>query len=247
MKPLLIGFGAGAALATVATAAVLMKTWRTKETPASQDVTVVAGDGTTAELTLLQKRIATLEADSRFARKGLADSERALVALRNENAEVRRQFEELKKKPVQVPPLQFVPSEAPTLEQVANLQKQAMDDTLEASVRVDALLQLRMRTRDGRTADVVQSVVALLDTCEDARIRADICRHLKGVDVSYSKEAMIRRLRDDKDAKVREEAAETLVTWKEDPRVRAELEAAARGDGEEKVREQATESLKGRK
>ena len=252
MKPEMKWFGAGAVLATVVTCAVLMWSRRGEARPGPGDVAAAegaeapvpkrAGEEALAEKAALTKKLETLEANAGNAQKKLAESEQAMVALRDEQAELKREIERLK------PTLVYVlPTEPLTPEQIANLQKQAMDEALDTSARVDALLQLRRRTRDGRTPEVVRSVVGLLETCADASIRADVCRHLNGVDVAESREAMIRRLREDKDRKVREEAAETLATWKDDARVRAELEVAARGDEDEDVRDQAEKSLKGKK
>jgi HEAT repeat protein len=111
---------------------------------------------------------------------------------------------------------------------------------------VAALRELR-RVEGGRTRAVAESLLGLLDTAADPSLRADICRQLHRAVPPDLKGPLLRRLRADADARVREEAAETLGPLKEDPEVRAALEDAARSDAEEKVRSQAARSLSGRR
>ncbi|KAF0245705.1 MAG: hypothetical protein FD180_1369 [Planctomycetota bacterium] len=258
MKPELKWFGAGAVLAMVLTSAVFLKTWRAEAGRGAGGAAGAGGDegpggkraeGGSAEAAELQKRLEAWEASAGQAQKESADSERARVALRSDLAELKREVEQLKKELLKLAPVKARagPPAPLTPEQVANLQKQAMDGTLDAAGRVEALQQLRKRTASGRTPEVVRSMLGLLETSADAGVRADICKQLKGVDMAEAREAMLRRLREDKDRKVREEAAETLEAWKDDAGVRAELEVAAKGDEDADVRKKAAKSLGGKK
>ncbi len=118
----------------------------------------------------------------------------------------------------------------------------ALDPSQGEENRVKALLVLRMSQPDGRTEEVVQSMLDLFSSSTRADLRADILRNLHRALPLRLKDPVLRALADP-DGKVREEAAETLGPLKADPAVRAALEHAAKNDPESKVRRQAAASL----
>jgi HEAT repeat protein len=119
----------------------------------------------------------------------------------------------------------------------------------EAAV-AERLAALRaLRAANGRTNDIVQAMLKLQATSADANVRADVFRQLSGVTDPVMKPHLINGMLKDNDAKVREEAAETLAPFWSDPYVQSALRSAAENDPDEKVRKQALESLekKGRR
>jgi hypothetical protein len=124
------------------------------------------------------------------------------------------------------------------------LQKQAMDRSLAGYERLKALTQLR-NIKDGRSHDVVMSMLELYRESDDPKIRADIFRQLSKVAEPELRDTLIDALRSDQAPEVREEAAETLGTFRDDPSARDALEYAAENDANEKVRKQAKDALGG--
>jgi HEAT repeats len=124
------------------------------------------------------------------------------------------------------------------------LQKQAMDRSLAGYERLKALARLRA-IKDGRSRDVVLSMLQLFHESDDPKIRADIFRQLNKVEEPELRDALIDALRADQVSEVREEAAETLGTYRDDPSARDALEYAAENDASEKVRKKAKDALGG--
>ncbi|MDQ3622475.1 MAG: HEAT repeat domain-containing protein [Verrucomicrobiota bacterium] len=108
----------------------------------------------------------------------------------------------------------------------------------------DRLAALRsLRAANARSADVVQAMLKLQVTAADPNVRADVFRQLSGVTDPVMKPHLISGVLKDQDAKVREEAAETLAPFWSDPYVQAALRSAAQNDPDPKVRKQALETL----
>lgn len=174
-----------------------------------------------------------------------------LRALEGEIAKLKAKNAELEKKAAERPSpagvfleLQVQGEEkAPTPEEIAGWQALCMNPLALPDERVKALLKLRM-TRDGRSEEVVRSILELLHAAPDPELRADILRHLKKAVPLLFKDSILKVLTSDPSEKVREEAAETLGPLGTDPAVRAALENASKNDPSEKVRKQAERSLK---
>ncbi|HEX7897374.1 MAG TPA: HEAT repeat domain-containing protein [Planctomycetota bacterium] len=130
---------------------------------------------------------------------------------------------------------------------IPSLQAQALNPTLSARLRVDALAKLRSAGDGARSPAVVNSMVQLLQDSGDDRIRVDICRHMKGVESDFLKRQLLISVRSDPTSKVREEAAESLGPMTEDPLVRQALEEVAQRDASDKVQEQARRALRERR
>ncbi len=135
------------------------------------------------------------------------------------------------------------PEREPTPAELTALQAKAIDAAAPEQERVEALARLRSTRPDGRSPEVVRSMVALLDASLDAELRARICTNLHRVVSDDLKRSLLAHVRGDESAKVREEAAESLGPMKLDPVVRAALEQAAQADPDEKVKKQAKRSL----
>ncbi|MFN0059673.1 MAG: HEAT repeat domain-containing protein [Planctomycetota bacterium] len=90
---------------------------------------------------------------------------------------------------------------------------------------------------------VTAELLAWLGDSDNAEMRAFIVRNLHGVKVSDIKGPLIGLLRSDADARVREEAAETLDDYLDDPLVKSALERAATDDADGAVRRQAAAAL----
>jgi len=124
------------------------------------------------------------------------------------------------------------------------LRARATDPSLSAEERLQALRQLRSnRSKNARSGEVAQAMVLLAQTSPDPKVRADVWRQMSGADDPYLIPHLIQALRTDVDAKVREEAAETLGDFRDRPEARAALEHAKQFDKHDDVREQALRSL----
>ncbi len=131
-------------------------------------------------------------------------------------------------------------------DEIPELQRTAIDASAPVADRMHALRRLR-GTSDGRSREVVIALAELARTTDDSDVRADIFRQLDGVAFMELRQPLLDALQSDADRKVREEAAETLEGYLDDPSVRAALELAAENDANRDVREQAAETLEGRK
>ena len=95
---------------------------------------------------------------------------------------------------------------------------------------------------DARIA-IVDTAVQLVQASTDAKVRADVWRHMTRVADPRLIDPLLNSLSNDKDPKVREEAAETLRTFYQNSSVKAALQAAAKNDANAKVRKEALDSL----
>ncbi|HEY3226284.1 MAG TPA: protein kinase [Planctomycetota bacterium] len=139
------------------------------------------------------------------------------------------------------------PSDGPP--DVERLKAIARDASKQSVVRVQALADLYeaemyFGMRGHRTRDVVTSLLALTED-PDVSVRADLCRNLTGAVPPDLAGPLIRSLKFDSEASVREVAAEALGPLREVPAVQEALEAALRTDSARSVRERARKSLKG--
>ncbi len=127
------------------------------------------------------------------------------------------------------------------------LKARILDTALTPGQRLAALRTLRFSAPLERTAEVVESMLLLMEASADAEVRADICRQLDKVTDPRFQAALLFRVQRDPSPKVREEAAESLGPLAGDPAVKLALEQAAAGDADEAVRRQAERSLKSRR
>lgn len=118
-----------------------------------------------------------------------------------------------------------------------------LDRSLAGAQRVEALRRMRRMKPDPRTPEVARSMLDLLQTSPDAEIRAEICRHLKGIVLPELGVELVTRLRVDADDATREEAAESLESYLDQPGVEAALDYARLNDPSEEVRKQAAETM----
>jgi hypothetical protein len=135
----------------------------------------------------------------------------------------------------------------PEAGEVPELQARAQDLSADPKQRLEALARLRVAQPDGRSPEVIRSMIDLLRTSPDGAIRADICRQLNRVVNDDLKQQLLVTGRTDVDATAREEAVESLGAMKGDPLVRQFLETCVVTDPSEKVRNQAKRSLAGRR
>ncbi len=129
---------------------------------------------------------------------------------------------------------------------VADLQADAMDRAAAGYMRLQALRRLRFLP-NGRSREVVLSMLELYRESDDPKVRADVFRQLSKVDMPELRDAAIEALENDKSVKVREEAAETLGPFRKDPAARDALERAAENDADAGVQDEAKKALAGRR
>lgn len=123
------------------------------------------------------------------------------------------------------------------------LEAVVLDRVRTPAERAGALKKMRLRAPQARTIEIARSMIDLLRTCDDATVRAEICRQLFGLDYPEIGEEMMTRLRVDADEHTREEAAETLETFGDAPGVLQALEYAKEHDESPAVREQAAKTI----
>lgn len=112
----------------------------------------------------------------------------------------------------------------------------------------EKLIALRtLRAADARTDDVVKQMIQAYYSTENAAFRADIFRQLDGVKTPELRAPLLEAVSKAADAGVREEAAETLFHYLPDADVKAWLEHLAANDPNQRVREQAAQSLQPRR
>jgi len=105
---------------------------------------------------------------------------------------------------------------------------------------------LRGLGKDAWTDNVVMEMSRIGLTSTDASVRADVWRQADANAKSpLLVPSLLKALSSDGDAKVREEAAETLENYKDDLTVKRALETAKQSDADKGVRRQAGSSLSG--
>ena len=126
-------------------------------------------------------------------------------------------------------------------EAVAMFKQQVLDGNLSEGDRLRALRLLR--SNDARTPEVVKSMMDLVRTSDNARVRADIFRQLDGVTDPALGSTLVEFVTNDQSENVREEAAEALSSFAGDPTIRELLTHIAEQDPSKDVREEALESI----
>ena len=139
------------------------------------------------------------------------------------------------------------PLSSPEPEEIPGLKARVLDLSADPKDRLAALARLRLATPDGRSPEVVRSMIDLLRVSPDGEVRADVCRQLSRVVSEDLKQQLLLTARADSFAKAREEATETLGRMKDDPVVRQALESILASDPDEDVKTQARKSLSGRR
>jgi HEAT repeat protein len=132
------------------------------------------------------------------------------------------------------------------LEKVSQLRATAMNGTEMDILRIVALQQLRSLGKGARTGDVARSMIDLAQGTEDPKIRAHVWRSMHRADDKQLIDPMIQALAHDTDARVRQEAAESLGFFLGVPRAKAALDHAMHNDAARGVRREAERSLDGR-
>ncbi len=131
---------------------------------------------------------------------------------------------------------------APPKPTLAELQHAVVAATAEAD-KIAAWQKLRFESNAYDDA-AVATIVQLGLSSKDPAIRADVWRQADGRSTHPAlAPALVQALQVDGEARVREEAAETLVKYLDVPGVREALTAASSGDADEKVRRQASRTL----
>jgi len=123
-------------------------------------------------------------------------------------------------------------------------QQLILDARSDDKAKLRAWSQLR-GLGDSWNDAVVATMTHLGLTSADAKVRADVWRQADGGSRVHPVmcNALLLALASDGDAKVRDEAAETLENYLGQPVVRQALEQASRHDADEKVRRRAVETL----
>jgi len=124
----------------------------------------------------------------------------------------------------------------------------ARDLALSEAQRLEALRALRgAKLADGSDARLgaLDDMIRMAQTSADGAVRADVWRQLSHVTDARLKGPLLDALAFDKDAKAREEAAETLADFLPDAQVEVALRNAAQNDASADVRRQAAYSLAG--
>lgn len=123
-------------------------------------------------------------------------------------------------------------------------QKVILDPRSDDEAKLRAWGQLR-GLGDSWNDAVVATMTHLGLTSADAKVRADVWRQADGGSRVHPVmcNALLHALAADGDAKVRDEAAETLENYLGQPGVREALDVASRSDLDEKVRRRAVETL----
>ena len=111
--------------------------------------------------------------------------------------------------------------------------------------RIRALAGLRGAGEGARGGAVADAAIQIVQSSTDAKVRADVWRHMHGAKEPVLVPYLIQSLQYDTDESVRDEAAETLDDYRDRPEVVAALRAASTNDASEKVRRRAERSLGG--
>jgi hypothetical protein len=127
---------------------------------------------------------------------------------------------------------------------VKDNQQVILDPRSDDKTKLTAWGQLR-GLGDSWNDAVVATMTHLGLTSTDAKVRADVWRQADGGSRVHPVmcNALLQALGGDRDANVRDEAAETLENYLGQPGVREALELASRSDLDEKVRRRAVETL----
>jgi len=214
------------------------------------------GDELAASLLDLQRRVTALEAqlaapraavptapaDTQPAREQFAALERRLAVLESPRADARaavlRDVASAERVRVARPP--------ETKEEAAQreaAQRKVLDPSATVQDKLAAHEQLR-RVPDAYTPAMVQELLRIAATSGEGQVRADVWRFFDGESkVPALVRPLLRALGNDTEDIVREEAAETLGNYLDDPVVAGALRWSADRDGAERVRNKAQRTL----
>lgn len=127
-------------------------------------------------------------------------------------------------------------------QQRTEMRARFLEPSLPLAERLDALRRLRRLGDGARAGAVAQTAIAIARTSLDPDTRAAVWRYMDGSDAPALAPHLIVSLQMDADPDVREEAADTLSSFRDRPDVRAALEAALQ-DPDEAVRREAAQAL----
>jgi HEAT repeat protein len=116
-----------------------------------------------------------------------------------------------------------------------------MDPNLSASEKLAALDQLR--DNGAQTPEVISHMLDFYLSNQDPGTRAEILSQFDGVTDPILKIPLLDGLANDPNARVREEAADSLSGYLDDPKVVEWLQFAASNDPDSRVREEAADVL----
>lgn len=139
------------------------------------------------------------------------------------------------------PSAELQPSQALESDPLKAARARALNPRNDPRDRMMAVRELR--ERNGRDPQVAAAMAALARTDIEPAIRADIFRQLHGVKEPSLRQALVEALQTDASDEVRQEAAETLSDYSDNPAIAALLSATIRKDVDGEVREAAAESL----
>lgn len=130
-------------------------------------------------------------------------------------------------------------------EGLERLTRQAQNPARSEEERLQALRLLRGQRIDGEDArlPVVGALIEVGLHSKDAAIRADVWRQMHGVEDPLLRAPLLYALRNDPDARAREEAAESLDAFLPDGEIEQALRTAAEHDADAGVRRQAARAL----
>lgn len=126
-------------------------------------------------------------------------------------------------------------------EQLDKFRKMALDTARFPSDRIQAWKTLQ--SEEALTPDVTASIIHLLQTSTEDRVRARIAKDFRGDTSEVVKLELIKLLEIDNSPRVREEAAITLSLLREDLNVREALKRAQVADSSAAVRAVAQQAL----
>ncbi len=121
-----------------------------------------------------------------------------------------------------------------------------LDPTVEDRVKIESWAQIRMNAQSAWTDEIVAEAVRIGTTSTDPMVRANVWRQAHaGRTHPLLLQPLLFALTNDPETTAREEAAETLDLYLDQPGVLELLQTAAQYDADPAVRRQATISLGG--
>ncbi|HEX6813500.1 MAG TPA: HEAT repeat domain-containing protein [Planctomycetota bacterium] len=175
-----------------------------------------------------------------------------LAALEQRLEQIESELKRLAERPAKAQPTPeqraaLAEAEARRNAELPELLTKFADLRLTEAERLRALSTLRGRTVPGTTRkathDAADAAIQLVQTSTVAKTRADVWRQMHGAGNARLAPHLVQSLLHDADADVREEAAESLDEYLDQPGVRQALQLASQNDADEKVRRQAARSL----
>lgn len=103
----------------------------------------------------------------------------------------------------------------------------------------------RLRRENAASPEIVATMLGLYASSTDPNIRADVFRQLDGVSDPALRDPLLLALAEDDNARVREEAADALSAFRDDPDVAEWLQHVAQNDPNPRVQHEAQSALEG--